>query len=78
MVVRVEIAVGDSGALHGHPHGQSTDAKSGSYRFTIESRTFEVGPGHAFVIPLDAEHGCRCPDAGSLTYRFAPRRADLL
>ncbi|TJZ91791.1 cupin domain-containing protein [Paracoccus gahaiensis] len=78
MVVRFAFKAGDSGALHSHPHVQSTYVRSGRYRFTIDDRAFEVGPGDAFVIPSGATHGCLCLEEGELIDSFTPRRDDFL
>lgn len=78
MVVRFAFDEGDQGALHSHPHVQSTYVESGRYRFTIDGRDFEIGPGDAFVIPSGATHGCLCLKAGVLIDSFTPRRDDFL
>ncbi len=78
MVVRFAFAAGDRGARHSHPHVQSTYVQSGRYRFTVADRTFEVGPGDAFIIPSGAEHGCLCLQGGDLIDSFTPRRDDFL
>ncbi|WP_374300701.1 cupin domain-containing protein [Paracoccus sp. (in: a-proteobacteria)] len=78
MVVRFAFEAGDRGALHSHPHVQSTYVQSGRYRFTMDGRDFEVGPGDAFVIPSNAEHGCECLEGGVLIDSFTPRRDDFL
>ena len=78
MVVRFAFRAGDQGALHSHPHVQSTYVQSGRYRFTVDGREFEVGPGDAFVIPSNAEHGCTCLEGGELIDSFTPRRDDFL
>ena len=78
MVVRFAFEAGDRGALHSHPHVQSTYVQSGRYRFTVDGRDFEVGPGDAFVIPSNAEHGCTCLEGGELIDSFTPRRDDFL
>nr|WP_111300583.1 cupin domain-containing protein [Paracoccus saliphilus] len=78
MVVRFDFAQGDQGALHDHPHVQSTFVQSGRYRFTIDEREFEVGPGDAFIIPSGARHGCLCLEGGVLIDSFTPRRDDFL
>ena len=78
MVVRFAFETGDAGALHSHPHVQSTYVRSGRYRFSLDGREFEVGPGDAFVIPSGAEHGCVCLEAGELIDSFTPRRDDFL
>ena len=78
MVVRFAFNAGDRGALHSHPHVQSTYVQSGRYRFSVDGQDFEVGPGDAFVIPSDAEHGCECLEGGELIDSFTPRRDDFL
>jgi quercetin dioxygenase-like cupin family protein len=71
-------AEGAVGALHHHPHVQSTFVQSGRFRFSVDGRTFEVGPGDAFVIPSGALHGCVCLEPGTLIDGFTPRRDDFL
>ncbi|PJF08121.1 cupin domain-containing protein [Pseudorhodobacter sp. MZDSW-24AT] len=71
-------AKGATGALHQHPHVQSTFVQSGRFRFTIADHDFEVGPGDAFVIPSNAVHGCVCLEPGTLIDGFTPRRDDFL
>ncbi len=78
MVVRFAFAAGDRGALHSHPHVQSTYVQSGRYEFSVDGRRFTVGPGDAFIIPAHAEHGCTCLEAGDLIDSFTPRRDDFL
>lgn len=79
MVVEFAFAkVGAEGALHSHPHVQSTFVKAGRFRFTVGEDQFEVGPGDSFVIPSGAEHGCVCLEPGQLIDGFTPRRDDFL
>ncbi|MHB0952393.1 MAG: cupin domain-containing protein [Allorhizobium sp.] len=78
MVVEFRFSEGGVGALHSHPHVQSTYVKSGRFEFTIGDRTFEIGPGDSFVIPSMATHGCRALEAGTLVDTFTPRRDDFL
>ncbi|WP_341367247.1 cupin domain-containing protein [Yoonia sp. BS5-3] len=69
---------GAEGALHHHPHVQSTFVESGRFRFTIDDEVTEVGPGDSFVIPSNAVHGCVCLEPGRLIDCFTPRRDDFL
>ena len=78
MVVRFSFEAGAEGALHSHPHVQSTYVASGRFRFSVDGKTFEVGPGDSFVIPSDAVHGALCLEPGQLIDCFTPRRDDFL
>lgn len=71
-------AEGAEGALHNHPHVQSTFVESGRFRFTVGDDVTEVGPGDSFVIPSNAVHGCVCLEPGRLVDCFTPRRDDFL
>lgn len=78
MVVSFAFEAGATGALHKHPHVQSTYVESGRFRFALRADSFEVGPGDSFVIPSGAEHGCVCLQQGRLIDTFTPRRDDFL
>ncbi|MCY4178862.1 MAG: cupin domain-containing protein [Litoreibacter sp.] len=71
-------AEGAEGALHNHPHVQSTYVESGRFRFTLGEEQREVGPGDSFVIPSELTHGCICLEPGTLIDCFTPRRDDFL
>ncbi len=79
MVVAFEFGkVGAEGALHNHPHVQSTFVRSGRFRFTLGDEEREVGPGDSFVIASGMTHGCVCLEPGTLIDSFTPRRDDFL
>lgn len=78
MVVAFTFEKGAEGKLHSHPHVQSTYVEKGRFVFSVDGEEFEVGSGDSFVIPSNAEHGCRCAEAGRLIDTFAPRRDDFL
>jgi len=79
MVVAFRFAAeGAEGALHDHPHVQSTYVESGRFRFTLGDEEREVGPGDSFVIPSGLRHGCVCLEPGTLVDCFTPRRDDFL
>ncbi|MFK7871066.1 MAG: cupin domain-containing protein [Roseobacter sp.] len=69
---------GAVGALHDHPHVQSTYVESGRFRFTLGTEEREVGPGDSFVVASGFPHGCTCLEPGKLVDCFTPRRADFL
>ena len=78
MLVSFVFNAGDQGALHHHPHVQSTFVRSGRFRFSMDGRETEIRPGDAFIIPSGVEHGCVCLEAGELIDSFTPRRDDFL
>lgn len=78
MIVSFKFEAGAEGALHNHPHVQSTFVRSGKFRFTLGEEQIEVGPGDAFIIPSEATHGCVCLEPGELIDSFTPRRDDFL
>jgi len=78
MVVSFKFEEGAVGKLHSHPHVQSTYVEAGRFKFTLDGKSSEVGPGDSFVIPSNAEHGCVCLEAGRLVDTFTPRRDDFL
>lgn len=78
MVVSFAFEEGAKGALHSHPHVQSTYVKTGKFRFSVAGNSFDVRPGDSFVIPSGAEHGCTCLEPGELIDTFTPRRDDFL
>ncbi|SDF21286.1 Cupin domain-containing protein [Salipiger thiooxidans] len=62
MGVSISFEEGAQGALHSHPHVQSTFVESGRFRFHLAGKEFEVVPGDSFVIPSNATHGiCLAP-----------------
>lgn len=78
MVVSFTFAKEGVGAIHHHPHIQSTYVESGHFTFTIDDTEFDVKAGDSFVIPANAPHGCVCHEAGRLIDTFTPRRDDFL
>ena len=71
-------ASGAVGALHHHPHVQSTYVESGRFRFTLGDEEREVSAGDCFVVPSGMEHGCVCIEPGKMIDSFTPRREDFL
>jgi quercetin dioxygenase-like cupin family protein len=78
MMVRVRFAAGAAGTLHHHPHRQAMVVESGRFRVEIGGETRELGPGDAFLVPPDVEHGMAAIEAGVLVGVFVPARADIL
>ncbi len=78
MIVRVSFQKGSVGSIHTHPHCQSTYILSGRFRFTVDGREEEVGPGDTISFPPDLPHGTVCLEEGQLLDIFTPRRDDFL
>lgn len=78
MVVAFRFKEGMEGALHNHPHVQSTYVRSGRFAFTLGDEARNVAAGDSFVIPSNTKHGCVCLEDGELIDCFTPRRDDFL
>lgn len=78
MVVSFRFEKGAVGALHSHPHVQSTYVARGIFEFQRDGLTYLLKAGDSLVIPSGVEHGCRCLEAGELIDNFTPRREDFL
>ena len=78
MVVNFTFQEGAEGALHRHPHVQSTYVNVGRFQFYVDGVEYDLKAGDSLVVPSNAEHGCKCLEAGTLIDTFTPRRDDFL
>jgi quercetin dioxygenase-like cupin family protein len=78
MMVEVRFDKGGVGAVHTHPHVQSTYVKSGSFRFTIDGEDAIVSEGDTIAFPSNIPHGTVCLEPGILVDVFTPMRADFV
>lgn len=78
MVVEVRFDTGAVGAIHQHPHTQTTYVKSGEFVFTIDNQEFPVGEGDTLCFASGEWHGCVCKKQGVLIDVFTPMREDFL
>lgn len=78
MVVEIEFAEGGVGAVHTHPHLQSSYVKSGEFEYTVGDSKVIVGEGDSLTFLPDEPHGCVCIKAGVLVDVFSPEREDFL
>ncbi len=78
MLVEVSFEKGAEGALHAHPHEQSSYVISGKFRYTVEGESTELNPGDSIVVPGGLAHGTVCLEAGVLLGTFTPYREDFL
>ena len=63
---------------HHHPYEQTGYLVSGRIRLTIGGDTFIVGPGDAWCIPENVEHGAQIEDDAVAVEVFSPVREDYL
>ncbi len=78
MTVAFRFEYGAKGALHDHPHVQSTYVEKGRFAFTVGDTEYDLSAGDSLVIPSGARHGCVCLQEGTLIDTFTPRRDDFL
>jgi quercetin dioxygenase-like cupin family protein len=78
MAVRFAFEKSGIGALHSHPHIQTSVVISGIFDVTIAGETKRLGPGDCYIVPPDAIHGALCLEAGELIDSFTPMREDFL
>jgi quercetin dioxygenase-like cupin family protein len=78
MAVRFAFDQGGIGALHQHPHIQTSVITSGVFDVTIACETRRLKAGDCYIVPPDALHGAVCIEAGELIDSFTPMRADFV
>lgn len=66
------------GALHSHPHLQTSYVAEGVFEVTIDGVTETIAAGGAYIVPSGLVHGVRALEAGKLIDSFTPRRDDFL
>lgn len=78
MVVELTFGRGSVGAVHSHPHTQSTYILSGRFRFTAGGESVEVEAGDSLLFESGVPHGSECIEAGRLLDIFTPMREDFV
>ncbi len=78
MLVEFSFEAGGVGALHSHPHIQTSYVASGSFEVTIDGVTQTIGAGGGYIVPSGLVHGVKALEAGKLIDSFTPRRDDFL
>ena len=78
MLVEFTFDKGGIGALHSHPHRQSSYVAEGVFEVTIDGVTQTIGKGGAYIVPEGLVHGVKALEAGKLIDSFTPRRDDFL
>jgi quercetin dioxygenase-like cupin family protein len=78
MLVEFTFEKGGVGALHSHPHLQTSYVAEGRFEVTIDGETQTIGKGGAYIVPSGLVHGVKALEAGKLIDSFSPRRDDFL
>lgn len=78
MLVEFAFEAGGIGALHSHPHIQTSYIVEGTFEVTIDGQTETVAAGGAYIVPSGLVHGVKALTAGRLIDSFTPRRDDFL
>ena len=78
MTVRFAFESGGIGALHNHPHRQTSVVIKGAFDVTIGARTERLWAGDCYIVPPGTMHGVVCIEAGELLDSFTPARADFI
>jgi len=78
MHVEVHFEEGAVGALHSHPHIQTTYVLEGEFEFTIGDEKKIVKKGDTMYDAPNVVHGCKCIKKGVLLDIFTPIREDFL
>lgn len=78
MMVEVCFEKGASGALHEHPHAQSTYVLEGAFTFTFDGKSHTVHQGDSLTFLRGQRHGCVCTEKGRLLDVFTPMREDFV
>ena len=78
MLVEFTFEKGGIGALHSHPHIQSSFVAEGVFEVTIGDETQTIAAGGAYIVPSGVTHGVKALEAGKLIDSFTPVREDFL
>ncbi len=78
LAAEVAFETGAAGSVHTHPHTQISYVLSGRFRYTIDGRDVDLGPGDSVVVPSGLPHGTVCLAQGALLDVFTPERTDFL
>ncbi|RYE10337.1 MAG: cupin domain-containing protein [Hyphomicrobiales bacterium] len=78
MLVEFVFEKGGVGALHSHPHVQSSYVAEGVFDVTIDGVTQRLAAGGAYIVPSGLVHGVVALEPGRLIDSFTPRRDDFL
>jgi quercetin dioxygenase-like cupin family protein len=78
MLVEFNFDKGGVGAMHSHPHVQTSYVAEGTFEVTIAGVTETIAAGGGYIVPSGLVHGVKALTAGRLIDTFTPRRDDFL
>ncbi|MFV0484159.1 MAG: cupin domain-containing protein [Bacteroidales bacterium] len=78
MLVHMKFAKDAVGALHTHPHSQTSYIVKGSFEVTVGEKKQILASGDSFYAPPNELHGVLCLEEGVLIDVFSPKRDDFL
>lgn len=78
MLVKVSFESGAIGAVHNHPHVQTSYIESGKFEVTIDGEKQLLEKGDGFFVPSNSPHGVVCIEEGAIIDTFTPARKDFL
>jgi quercetin dioxygenase-like cupin family protein len=78
MLVEFSFEEGGIGALHNHPHVQTSYIAEGTFEVTIDGKTETIAAGGGYIVPSNLVHGVKALTRGRLIDAFTPRRDDFL
>jgi quercetin dioxygenase-like cupin family protein len=78
MIALTEVQGGYIVPPHSHPNEQVTWVMSGKWRFLIDGKTTDVGPGEMIFIPADVVHTVEAVETLVAYDIFTPPREDWL
>ena len=78
MVGRTDVEQGYVVPPHSHDNQQITWVMSGKWRFTLEGKTVDVGPGEMISIPSNVKHTATAVESLVAYDIFTPPREDWL
>ena len=78
MIALTEVDQGYVVPLHLHDNEQITWVMSGKWRFTLEGKTVDVGPGEMISIPSNVKHTATAVETLVAYDIFTPPREDWL
>ncbi|MDR1369810.1 MAG: cupin domain-containing protein [Dysgonamonadaceae bacterium] len=78
MLVKASFETGGIGAIHEHPHVQTSYVATGKFEVTVDGDKRILSAGDGFFVPSGKQHGVVCLEAGILIDVFHPVRKDFL